>query len=190
MLVGEPHQWLPKNTNIYLDSVSRRQRGLLSTRTSSGQAATKFGLAVDQRGWPTLWRLKGYAKKTKTPLWRKQYLHPQSPPHSPSFASNPHLPPHLLCTTKEKPAISSLLDPSASLPLYQPTHLQPTIQRLWFFPLVRVTLLSHPSSKLKHTPIKTNYAWRMNRVTWSISSADRREFSIIHAKSKFHKQQR
>jgi len=53
---------MTKHTNIYLDSASRRQRGLLSTRTPSGQAATKFGLDVDQRGWPTLWRLKGYLK--------------------------------------------------------------------------------------------------------------------------------
>jgi len=51
---------MTKHTNIYLDSASRRKRCLLSTRTPSGQAATKFGLAVDQRGWPTLWRLKGY----------------------------------------------------------------------------------------------------------------------------------
>ncbi len=49
---------MTKHTNIYLDSASRRQRGLLSTRTPSGPAATIFGLAVDQRGWPTLWRLK------------------------------------------------------------------------------------------------------------------------------------
>ncbi len=54
---------MTKHTNTYLDSASRRQRGLLSTRTSSGQAATKFGLAVDQRGWLTLWRLKGYHPK-------------------------------------------------------------------------------------------------------------------------------
>ncbi len=54
---------MTKHTSIYLDSASRRQRGLLSTRTPSGQAATKFGLAVDQRGWPTLWRLKGYVQK-------------------------------------------------------------------------------------------------------------------------------
>jgi hypothetical protein len=50
---------MTKHTNIYLDSASRRQRGLLSIRTPSGQAATKFGLAVDRRGWPTLERLKG-----------------------------------------------------------------------------------------------------------------------------------
>jgi len=41
---------MTKHTNIYLDSASRRQRGLLSTRTPSGQAATKFDLAVNQRG--------------------------------------------------------------------------------------------------------------------------------------------
>ncbi len=51
---------MTKHTNIYLDSASRRQRGLLSIRTPSGQAAIKFGLAVDQRGVPTLWRSKGY----------------------------------------------------------------------------------------------------------------------------------
>ncbi len=51
---------MTKHTNIYLDSASRRQRGSLSTRTLSGQAATKIGLAVDQKGWPTLWRSKGY----------------------------------------------------------------------------------------------------------------------------------
>jgi len=55
----------PPMTNIDLDSASRRQRGLLSTRNPSGQAATKFGLAVDQRGWPTLWRLKGYIPGAK-----------------------------------------------------------------------------------------------------------------------------
>jgi len=50
---------MTKRTNIYLDSASRRQRGLLSIRTPSGQAATEFGLAVDQREWPTLWPSKG-----------------------------------------------------------------------------------------------------------------------------------
>ncbi len=70
MLVGGPHQWLSIR-NIYLDSASRRQRGLLSTRTPSGQAATKFGLAVDRRGWPTLWRLKGYHSIHNTQGWER-----------------------------------------------------------------------------------------------------------------------
>ncbi len=49
---------MTKHTSIYLDSASRRQPGFLSTGIPSGQAATKFGLAVDQRG-STLWRSKG-----------------------------------------------------------------------------------------------------------------------------------
>jgi len=63
---------MTKHTNTYLDSASRRQRGLLSTRTSSGQAATKFGLAVDQRGWPTLWRLKGYGPSKSQCPWAEK----------------------------------------------------------------------------------------------------------------------
>jgi hypothetical protein len=50
---------MTKHTSIYLDSASRRQRGLLSTRTPSGQAATKIGLAVDQRGVADLVAVKG-----------------------------------------------------------------------------------------------------------------------------------
>ena len=56
-----------------------------------------------------------------------------SAPPKPTTLSVLHIqptPPAAPSTPKEKPAISSLLDPSASLPLYQPTHLQPTIQRL------------------------------------------------------------
>jgi len=69
-----------------MDSASRRQRGLLSTRTPSGQAATKFGLAVDQRGWPTLWLSKGYLPAS--PSADADSLHASSPkppiPYCPS----------------------------------------------------------------------------------------------------------